>query len=64
MREINGTELAVFPKNVSDKVQPQHTEQLSPWRLGSKSETERKDLLTSGNDADVLERPTGLSSST
>lgn len=63
--EINGTELAVFPQNVSDNLQPQQDEQLSPWRLGSESQTERKDLLPSGNnDADVSERPTGLHSST
>lgn len=60
-RDINGTELAVFPQNVSDKLQPQQTEQLSPQRLGSESQTEIKDLLPSGNnDADVSERPTRL----
>lgn len=64
-REINGIELAVSPKNVSKKLQPQQTEQMSPQRLGSESQTEKKDLFPSGNnDADVPERPTAPCSST
>lgn len=64
-REINGIELAVSPKNVSKKLQPQQAEQMSPQRLGSESQTESKDLFPSGNnDADVSERPSVLCSST
>lgn len=64
-REINGIELAMPPKNVSKKLQPQQAEQMRPQRLGSESQTEKKDLFPSGNDdADVSEIPTVLCSST
>lgn len=62
-REINGIELSVSLK------MPQRNyshSRLSRWALRdwAQSQTERKDLFPSGNDADVSEKPSGLCSST